>query len=217
MINDSYGMDTDLIIPQQLEILKLISNGQIKLDLNHSMNLQSLSVNSKDCVSIRGTCPLVSLKKVKLVCSRYLITQDNFPNLVTNVKELYIDAFGCYGVFGTLSDSTAIPCLDDVPKFTFGTYHLNFLMFQNIRRVVIETHSDRDIIFCAFPSIKGRKITVIHVCLQNGKHLKSKHNLSQRPMIVECLSGKESTEKEYKSRKWPKNTRKYLTTERLNK
>jgi len=204
--DDSSDVSIDLIIPRQLKIIDVTNKGSIELTLNRSLNLQSLSAKS-NYVDIIVTSQLAFLEKVNLVGDRFKILGKP-ENLFTNVKELYIDAFGCYSVFGTLSDSTTIPCLNEVPKFTFGTYHLNFLMIQHIKKVMIETYSDRDTIFCALSSINGNKTTVDHICVQNGKHMESKHDLSQGPKIVKYSPGKEPTEMEYNTLfQWPKNER----------
>jgi len=194
--DDSNRMDIDLTIPQQLEIFELTSKGEVCLKLKRSMNLQSLSVNC-DYLTIIVKNQLAFLEFLKLACSLSLTIQGNVKDLVTNVKELYINAAGCCTVFGALSDSTTTPYLNEVPKFILRrmrTYHWNFLMFQHIKRVMIETSNDRDNMLCAFPLTDGF-ITVKHIFVQNDKYTESKPNFSLWPIIVKYSPGKESTEK----------------------
>jgi hypothetical protein len=200
--DDCERSSIDLIIHQQLEIFKLTSKGEVKVELKNPMNLQSFSAKC-DSLIIIANAQFASLEKLKLDCSKYFKILGKWENLFTNVKKFSINAFGCYTAFGTLTNSTTIPRLNEVPKYTFGTYHLNFLMFKHIKRVMIATYCDRDNMLFAFP-LTDSDITVEHVCVQNGKHVKSKHDLSQGPIIVECLSGKESTEKKFTLSQWAK-------------
>jgi len=186
MTNDSH-MFIDLTIPRQLEILGLKSKGKFKLDLTHSIELQSLSVKSESEVTIIVKDLLAYLEKVKFVGNLTLKILGNWKNLVTNVKKLCINAFGCYSVFGTLSDSTTIPCSNEVPKFTFGTYRLNFSMIPYLGKVRIENYSDRDRVFLALP--KGNRVFVNLFCVQKGKrkHMESKHNPSRGPRVAKLV------------------------------
>jgi hypothetical protein len=213
---DGSDVSMDITIPRQLKILDLTNSGSIELTLGNSQ-LQSLSINS-NYVTIIVTRRLACLRELKFIGDRFKVF-GNLDDLFTNVRELHIDAVGCYSEFGTLSNSKTIPGLNEVPKFTFKTYHLNFLMFKHIRRVMIGINSERDTIFCAFPSINGNRITVDYICAQNGKHMESKHDLSQGPIIVKYSPGKESTEiVEYNTLfQWPRNERLYCTLLRLNK
>jgi len=220
---DSIRMLIDLVIPRQLEIFDLKSKGgPIILNLNHSVGLKSLSVEGDADVTIIVTCLLVSLKTVKLACSKNFKVQGNLEDLVTNVKELCIDAFGCYSVFGTLSNRTTIlPSLEvpkftfgtlsnritilpslEFPKYTFGTYRLNFLMIPYLEKLTIVTYTDRDKIFYAFSSINRRVIIVDHIFKQSGEHVKSQHNLNQGSIIVKYSPGKKSTKKKYTLSQW---------------
>jgi len=210
MNSDSDRMDINLIIPQQLETLELTSNTEINLNLDNSQ-LQSLSINSKDKVTIRAIRRLVSLKKVKLDCSRNLRIQGNVENLFINVKELSITLLGCNTPFGTFED-----CSKKVPEITSGIYYLSFLMIRDIEKLRVVTDKDRDTIFCAVPSGNG-DITVEHICVQNGKHMKSKHNLNIWPIVVKYSPGKELTEMEYTPSQWPINIPVYDALLRLNK
>jgi len=92
-------------------------------------------------------------------------------------------------------------------------------MFKHIKRVMILNYSDRNTILCAFSSTNGKKITVDHICVQNGEHTTYEHDLSQGPTIVKYSPGKESTEiVEYNTLfQWPKNDRLYYIIKRLNK
>jgi len=203
-IANNSKISIDLIIPPQLEILELTSIGPIQLGLKRSVKLGSVSVDCESEVIIRVTSRLVSLKKVKLVGGYLeLEIQGNLEDLFTNVKELYIDAFKCYTLFGTFEDSETIPYLNGVPKHILGTYHLNFLIFPHIRKLIIVTYTNLDTIFCAFPS--GNTIVTVKriFVLKKGDYTESKHNLSQRPIIVEYSPGKESTETEYTPWNWP--------------
>jgi len=131
-------------------------------------------------------------------------------NLVTNVKELYINAVGCFDLFGTVEDDEIVPRSNEVPEFIFGTYYLGFLMFQYLEKLTIETYSNLDNIFCAFPP-GNRIITVKRIFVQKmGDYTESKHNLNLWPIIVKYSPGKESTEMEYTPLQWPINDRMYL-------
>jgi hypothetical protein len=220
--DNSRSMFIDLIIPRQLEILDLTNKGSIKLTLKNPGKLRSLLINSDADVTIIVTCLLVSLKTVKLACSKNFKVQGNLEDLVTNVKELCIDAFGCYSVFGTLSNRTTIlPSLEvpkftfgtlsnritilpslEFPKYTFGTYRLNFLMIPYLEKLTIVTYTDRDKIFYAFSSINRRVIIVDHIFKQSGEHVKSQHNLNQGSIIVKYSPGKKSTKKKYTLSQW---------------
>jgi len=202
--NAFFEMDIDLIIPQQLEILDLTSRGSIKLNLDNSMNLQSLSVNCNSYLTIRVKDQFAFLEKVKLVGNMTLRVLGKWENLFTNVKELFINAFACYTLFGTFED-----CSNEVSDFIFGTYHLGFLMIPYLENLMIEIYSNINSIFCAFPS-GNRTITVKRIFMQkNGDYTESKHNLNQRPIIVEYSPGKESTEIEYTPSQWPINAHIY--------
>jgi len=226
-------MSIYLTIPRQLEVFDLKSKSSVYLNVEDSMNLQSFSVVCGRLAAITVKDQLVSLKKVKFVCSENLEIHGNSENLFTNVKELSINASGCYSVFGTfVNDSNEDNSNEDNsnednsneyhlnedssnedssnednsyvdPKFTFGTYRLNFLILQHIKRVMIERYNDLDTIVCAFPLINERKITVQHIFVQkDGGYMEFKHNLSQGPIIVEYSPCNDSTETEYTPLKW---------------
>jgi len=204
MTHDSYR-PINLIVPQQLELFDLASKGEVYVNLEDSINLQSFSLacGSKATITVQDELPL---KTVNLACSANLRILGNLGNFFTNVEKLSIDLFGCYSVFGTFEDSTTIPRSNEVPEFTTGTYRLNFLILQNIKRVLIEGNA-LDNIICAFPLIDERILTVQILEQMERNYMEFKHNLSQGPIIVEYLSGKDSTEKKYTYSQWRENNR----------
>jgi hypothetical protein len=191
IIRDDYiRMLINLVIPRQLEIFDLKSRGDITLNLDHS-GLQSLSVEGSEDVTIIVNKQLTSLEFLKLVGTSDIKVQGNLENLVTNMKELCINAFACYTIFGTLEKNKS----NEIPGYIFGTYYLNFLMIPYLGKLTIVTYTDRDNIFYAFSSINRRVIIVDHICEQSGEHVKSQHNLNQGSIIVKYSPGKESTKK----------------------
>jgi len=200
IINDHSTEQIYLHIPEQLQILETKSKGPIVVNIDYSKKLRSLSVDC-DYLTIQGICRHAYLTKINFACSLALENLSNLKDLFTNVKELSIDLLGCHGVFGTLSDSTTIPRSNEVPKYTFGTYSLYFLMNLDIENLTVVTYCDLDIILLALPEGK-RNLTLNHYCVQRGKYMKTIYDLSQGSKIVNYSPGKEPTEKKFTPKRW---------------